>query len=105
MRLAAFLSRLNTEDSDQWVTAFDALLMGTINGAQAIPAWRGKIGRIQKGYRADLLILQPTLRLTPLNDVIHQLVFCGGGHSVDTVLVDGKIVVRVDVSLVSVRKC
>ena len=94
MRLAAFLSRLNTEDSDQWVTAFDALLMGTINGAQAIPAWRGKIGRIQKGYRADLVILRPNLRLSPLNDVIHQLVFCEGGHSVDTVLVDGKIVVR-----------
>jgi 5-methylthioadenosine/S-adenosylhomocysteine deaminase len=94
MRLAAFLSRLNTEDSDQWVTALDALRMGTINGAQAIPAWRGKIGRIQKGYRADLVILRSNLRLSPLNDVIHQLVFCEGGHSVDTVLVDGKIVVR-----------
>lgn len=94
MRLAAFLSRLNTEDSDQWVTAFDALRMGTINGAQAIPAWRGKIGKIQKGYRADLVILRPDLRLSPLNNVIHQLVFCEGGHSVDTVLVDGEIVVK-----------
>jgi len=94
MRLAAFLSRLTREDSDQWLTAFDVMRMGTINGAQAIPLWRGKIGKIAKGYRADLLILQPTLRLNPLNDVIHQLVFCGGGHSVDTVLVDGKIVVR-----------
>lgn len=94
MRLAVFLSRLTREDSDQWLTAFDVMRMGTINGAQAIPLWRGKIGKIAKGYRADLLILQPTLRLNPLNDVIHQLVFCGGGHSVDTVLVDGKIVVR-----------
>jgi len=40
------------------------------------------------------LILKPQLRLNPLNDVIHQLVFCGGSHSVETVLVDGKIVVR-----------
>jgi cytosine/adenosine deaminase-related metal-dependent hydrolase len=94
MRLAAFLSRLNTEDSDNWVTAFDALRMGTINGAQAVPAWRGKIGKIQKGYRADLVILRPNLRLSPLNNVIHQLVFCEGGHSVDTVLVDGEIVVK-----------
>ena len=94
MRLAAFLSRLNTEDTDQWVTAFDALCMGTINGAQAIPAWRGKIGKIQKGYRADLVILRPDLRLSPLNNVIHQLVFCEGGHSVDTVLVGGEIVVK-----------
>ena len=94
MRLATFLSRIKTEDSDHWVTAFDALRMGTINGAQAIPAWRGKIGKIQKGFRADLVILRPNLRLSPLNDVIHQLVFCEGSHSVDTVLVDGKVVVR-----------
>lgn len=94
MRLAAFLSRVNTEDSDQWVTALDALRMGTVNGAQAIPAWRGKIGKIQKGYRADLVILRPNLRLSPLNDVVKQLVFCEGGHSVDTVMVDGRIVVK-----------
>ena len=94
MKLAAFLSRLTRDNSDQWLTAFDVLRMGTINGAQAIPLWRGKIGKIAKGYRADLLILKPDLRLNPLNDVIHQLVFCGGSHSVETVLVDGKIVVR-----------
>jgi cytosine/adenosine deaminase-related metal-dependent hydrolase len=94
MRLAAFLSRLTTENSDRWVTALDALRMGTINGAEAIPAWRGKIGKIKTGYRADLVILNPHIRLYPLNDVIHQLVYCEGGHSVDTVLVDGKVVVR-----------
>ncbi len=94
MRLAAFLSRLTRENSDQWLTAFDVLRMGTINGAQAIPLWRGKIGKIAKGYRADLVILRPHLFMSPLNNVIHQLVFCGGGQSVDTVLVDGKIVVR-----------
>ena len=68
--------------------------MATINGAKAIPAWRGKIGSIRTGYRADLVILKPHLRLRPLNDVIHQLVYCEGGESVDTVLVDGEIVVR-----------
>lgn len=94
MRLAAFLSRLTAEDPDDWVTAFDALRMGTINGAEAVPAWRGKIGRIKTGYRADLLILKPGLRLYPRTNVIHQLVFCEGGQSVDTVLVDGEIVVQ-----------
>ena len=94
MRLAAFLSRLTTENSDHWVTALDALRMGTVNGAEAVPAWRGKIGKIKTGYRADLLILDPHIRLRPLNDVIHQLVYCEGGHSVDTVLVNGRVVVR-----------
>ena len=94
MRLAAFLSRLTTEKPEDWVTSSEALRMGTLNGAEAIPSWRGKIGKIKKGYRADLLILTPHLRLRPLNDIVSQLVFCEGGHSVDTVLVDGRVVVR-----------
>ena len=94
MKLAALLSRLNNQNPDRWLTALDALRMGTINGANAIPAWRGKIGRIRPGYRADLVILHPHLRLYPLNDVIHQLVYCEAGHSVDTVLVDGNVVVK-----------
>ena len=94
IRLAAFLSRIAAEDPESWITAPDALRMGTVNGAQAIPAWRGKIGEIKPGYRADLVLLKPSLRLRPLRDIIHQLVFCEGGQSVDTVLVDGKIVVE-----------
>ena len=94
MRLAVFLSRLTVADPENWLTALDALRMGTMNGAQAIPLWRGKIGQVKKGYRADLIVLNPQLRLRPLNDVIQQLVFCEGGQSVDTVLVDGRIVVK-----------
>jgi len=94
MRLAAFLSRIAAEDPENWITALDALKMGTVNGAQAVPAWRGKIGKIKPGYRADLVLLKPSLRLRPLRDIVHQLVFCEGGQSVDTVLVDGKVVVE-----------
>jgi 5-methylthioadenosine/S-adenosylhomocysteine deaminase len=92
--LAAFLSRIVAEDPESWITALDALRMGTVNGAQAVPAWRGKIGKIKPGYRADLVLLKPSLRLRPLRDIVHQLVFCEGGHSVDTVLVDGKVVLE-----------
>jgi cytosine/adenosine deaminase-related metal-dependent hydrolase len=94
MRLAAYLSRVVAEDPENWITAADALKMGTVNGAQAIPAWRGKIGQINPGYSADLILLKPTLRLRPLREVVHQLVFCEDGQSVHTVLVAGKIVVE-----------
>lgn len=94
MRLAAFLSRIAAEDSQEWITALDALKMGTVNGAQAIPAWRGEIGLIKPGYRADIVLLKPSLRLRPLGDIVHQLIFCEAGQSVDTVLVDGKVVVE-----------
>lgn len=94
MRLATFVSRLIEPDPDRWITARDAFLMGTSNGAEAVPAWRGKIGKIQAGYRADLVILAADMRLCPLNDIIKQLVFSGGGHLVHTVFVEGKIVVK-----------
>jgi cytosine/adenosine deaminase-related metal-dependent hydrolase len=94
MRLAAFLSRILTHEPDNWITALDALKMGTINGAQAVPAWRGRIGMVKRGYCADLVLLKPGIRLRPLNDIVHQLVFCEAGQSVDTVFVDGKIVLE-----------
>ena len=94
MRLAAYVSRVVAKDPDNWITALDAIKMGTVNGAEAVPAWRGKIGKIKPGYRADLILLKPSLRLRPLRDIVHQLVFCEGGQSVDTVLVDGKVVVE-----------
>jgi cytosine/adenosine deaminase-related metal-dependent hydrolase len=94
MKLAAFLSRVVADDAADWITALDALRMGTVNGANAVPAWRNKIGRIKPGYRADLVLLKPGLRLRPLNDIVHQLVFCEAGQSVDTVFVDGKMVLE-----------
>jgi 5-methylthioadenosine/S-adenosylhomocysteine deaminase len=94
MRLAAYVSRIVAKDPENWITALDALRMGTLNGAQAVPAWRGKIGKIKPGYRADMVLLKPSLRLRPLRDIVHQLVFCEGGQSVDTVFVDGKVVVE-----------
>jgi cytosine/adenosine deaminase-related metal-dependent hydrolase len=94
MRLAAYLSRVVAEDPENWIIAVEALKMGTVNGALAVPAWRGKIGQIKPGYSADLILLKPSLRLRPLRDVVHQLVFCESGESVHTVLVAGKIVVE-----------
>jgi cytosine/adenosine deaminase-related metal-dependent hydrolase len=94
MKLAAYLSRVVDSDPDRWISALDALRMATVNGANAIPAWRRKLGKIKAGYRADLVLLKPGIRLRPLTDVVRQLVFCGGGDAVDTVLVDGKVVLR-----------
>ena len=40
-----------------------------------------------------MLLKRDTPAFTPLNDVVTQLVFCENGSSVDTVLVNGEVVV------------
>jgi 5-methylthioadenosine/S-adenosylhomocysteine deaminase len=47
------------------------------------------------GTLADVTLLRrDTTAFTPLNDLVGQLVFCENGSSVDTVIVNGEIVVE-----------
>jgi 5-methylthioadenosine/S-adenosylhomocysteine deaminase len=77
---------------DRWPTALDALRMCWDGGARALGQ---KLGRLEPGYRADLVLLRTgELRLAPKEQVANQLVYAELGRSVDTVLVDGAVVVR-----------
>jgi 5-methylthioadenosine/S-adenosylhomocysteine deaminase len=94
MRLATGLSRVAESDPRAWVGAVDALRSATVNGARAL-GLRDRIGAIEVGMEADLVLLnQRSVAFTPLNDVVRQLVFCERGQGVDTVLVQGRIVVE-----------
>jgi len=69
-----------------------ALAMATRNGAGALGI---DTGVLAPGKMADLVLLrQDTLAFTPLNDVLSQLVFCENGSSVETVIVNGEVVVE-----------
>ena len=93
MRLAAMLNRTSTRDRTKWITAPQALAMATAGGAKAVQ--RADIGRIEPGCRADIVLYDlDTAAWTPLNDPVMQMVFAETGSSVDTVLVDGEIVVE-----------
>jgi len=66
--------------------------MATENGAQALNL---RSGKIMKGYKADIVLLKnmfPT-PITP-NNIITQLVIYASSSWVDTVIVDGKVVVK-----------
>ncbi len=93
MRLAAMLNRTTTRDRRQWITAAQALDMATRGGALAVQ--RTDIGRIEAGCRADIVLYDlATPAWTPLNDPVRQMVFAETGASVDTVIVDGELVVE-----------
>jgi 5-methylthioadenosine/S-adenosylhomocysteine deaminase len=91
-RLAALIHNQAGTDFRQWVTPTQALAMATRNGAQAFGLDAGKLA---PGKLADIVLLRrDTAAFTPLNDVMGQLVFCENGSSVDTVIVNGEIVVE-----------
>ena len=92
LRLAALIHNQAGSDFNQWVTPLQALVMATRNGARAFGL---DAGVLAAGKLADLVLLRrDTAAFTPLNDVISQLVFCENGSSVDTVIVNGEIVVE-----------
>jgi 5-methylthioadenosine/S-adenosylhomocysteine deaminase len=56
---------------------------------------RRKIGSLEPGKRAGLLILDmSTANFSPLNDVANHLVYCENGSSIETVMVNGEIVLE-----------
>jgi guanine deaminase len=74
-------------------TAADALHAAT-HGSAAALGLAGSIGRIAPGFKADLTLLNlsdPALQ--PLNDPIRQLVYSESGRGVETVIVDGEVVI------------
>ncbi len=92
LRLAALIHNQAGSDFNQWVTPVQALCMATRNGARACGL---DAGVLAPGKLADLVLLRrDTPAFTPLNDVMGQLVFCENGSGVDTVIVNGEVVVE-----------
>jgi len=91
VKAAAIIQRPIVARSE-WPTALDALAMCWDAGARAIGQ---PVGRLAKGYRADLVLLRPgELRLAPKEQIANQLVYAELGRSVDTVLIEGEIVLK-----------
>ena len=76
------------------VLACDAIEAATAGGAQAI-GLAGALGDIRPGMIADVALIDLTdLAYLPFNSAARQLVFAETGRGVQTVLVDGRIVLK-----------
>jgi 5-methylthioadenosine/S-adenosylhomocysteine deaminase len=93
MKMAALLHKVADPDYDRWPGARDVVRMATRGGAAC-----GRVkdaGMLAPGMKADLVILDLNrMPFIPRNNLIHQLVFCEHGESVEMVVVDGKPVVE-----------
>ena len=76
------------------LVAEDGLTMATINGARAI-RMEDTIGSLEVGKRADLVIRTDDLpEAHPPTDRIAAILYAAGSKSVDTVIIDGQVVLE-----------
>jgi 5-methylthioadenosine/S-adenosylhomocysteine deaminase len=93
MRQAALLHKLITRDP-RAVSARTALRMATIEGARIL-GLDDRIGSLEVGKHADLIIVRMDHpRQTPLYDPISHLVYVTHGDDVETMIVNGRIVME-----------
>ena len=93
MRQAAFQQKLVTMDPTA-ISAPEALEMATIAGARAI-GQQARIGSLEPGKRADVIIVGMSKpRQQPLFDPISQIVYASRGDDVETMIVNGKVLMR-----------
>lgn len=88
----ALVHKLRGDDHSRWVDAADSWSAGTLGGAKAL-GFEGKLGEIAVDAKADLCCYRLTsAAFTPLNNPLRQLVYGETGADLETILVDGDIV-------------
>lgn len=93
MRAASFAQKTVTLDP-KMLPAYKVLEMATVNGAKAMGR-ECDLGKIAVGMTADMILIDTSKPyFHPKHDVIANLVYCGKAADVDTVIVNGEIVVR-----------
>jgi cytosine/adenosine deaminase-related metal-dependent hydrolase len=95
MRTASYLGKI-ASGSYFAASAADVFEAATVGGAVSVG--RDDLGRLQEGALADIIIVdlsgRNTLRYGPVRDPVKSVVECGVGDDVDTVIVDGKVVMQ-----------
>jgi 5-methylthioadenosine/S-adenosylhomocysteine deaminase len=93
MRQASFLAKLSTRDP-RALPAPRVLEMATIDGAKAL-GLEARTGSLEVGKRADLLVVAMNRpRQTPMYDPVSHLVYVTRGDDVQTVIVNGRVLMR-----------
>lgn len=92
VQLAALLHKVHNLDPLA-IPALDAVKMGTEYGVAAV-GLKG-IGKIETGYKADLVLLNTRgAAWQPKHNLVSLLAYAGNASAVDTVLVNGKVLMR-----------
>lgn len=92
MRTCALLHKVNTMDSTT-LPSYQVLQLATCNGAQVVGLQ--DCGVIKPGCKADLILLDlQKPHLIPRHDPVANLVYAAQSSDVNTVIIDGKVVMK-----------
>jgi len=93
MKAASLLQKVHHQDAGV-IDPFSVLRMATAGGAKAL-GLESVCGTVEVGKRADLILIDiDTVHNQPVNDIFSQLVHCAKASDVQTVMVDGEILMR-----------
>lgn len=93
MKTCALLHRVHNMDASVF-NQMDVLKMATIDSARAIGLEK-EVGSIEVGKKADVIVVDTnSLSNTPNAAPVTSIVFSGNGRDVNTVFVDGKLIME-----------
>ncbi|MDF2680512.1 MAG: amidohydrolase [Brevibacillus sp.] len=98
MKFAAILNKVKRADPKAF-PAWLSLRLSTVEAAKAI-GLDHEIGTLTKGKKGDIIIVnldEPGLRpliSDPIRNIVPNLVYAARGHEVETVIIDGRIVME-----------
>jgi 5-methylthioadenosine/S-adenosylhomocysteine deaminase len=93
MKSAVLLHRVASLDTGA-IAAHDVLRMATIDGARAV-GLGDELGSLEVGKKADIVVVDVhKLHSAPLHDPMAALVYSCTGSDVDTVIIDGQVLVE-----------
>lgn len=93
MHLAALINKGALQDPEL-VTARQAFMMATVNGSKAV-GFGDETGVLKAGMKADMILLDMDKpHLCPVNNPFSAIVYSAQGSDVDTVIVDGNILME-----------
>ncbi|MDE6622845.1 MAG: amidohydrolase [Alistipes sp.] len=94
LRTAAFLQKSAT-GNPLALPACEALKLATVNGARAMGYAAGELGVLKAGALADVIVVDlQKPHLQPIHDPVSNLVYCAKASDVETVVVDGELLVE-----------
>ncbi len=93
MKAASLLQKVHHRDAGI-IKPYEVLCMATLGGAKALGL--GSVcGSIEVGKRADLILVDiETIHDQPVNDIFSQIVHCAKASDVQTVIVDGEVLMK-----------